>query len=1010
MRVYYHVYPTCPSCHEPHNKGMPIEILGKNDLRCSSCGANFSNNVNMLSSGKFENTVKIVIKNEGKNAEKYLSIIPLVWKINPNPIESEYTRWIDNLNSGKFLVTWPWRNVKILSLLAIDYLIKNSSKKVVVVCNISSKSDDLEINCPSLKDTFEHLIYIQNEEKGGIEEKIRREMRSFDRRFVLKKNKVVHFVINRIGTPYRRDDISFDSIQKTKNRLIREIESDFGFDSVRNVEISTLDHPKNKHERTSNPDGFIDIKLEEREQWSGNLVYRKQWLWDVLLNSRKIKRLSKLVSVITSSEVMKNYRDDERLFLISSEIEPEFIFDFIEKINPDLVFIQNTDEFIKDVIFNGKKSRALFNYLENCDTYPVIMFSTEPEIRHLYRINYTRDFLMKYNITPHTWDSEIIIDKIRNGEKNSESCYCNPLSSRFDELSYGGKIPEVEYIQTKSPDDLDKIIEKISAIIDDESVKRDIIKYISDLKRSPLKLKGDYENPEVFKRKGFSLDKITYTYLMSILREKIEDDTKFEGLKEVFEKIYESEAGDAVNPLMNEIVTKVNELLRESESTVTVVVHGYDVKGTEKLLRGLGFKDYIPFRLSVCSWGNLSYREHELNNKTDHYVVSTLPPSLAYSIYFGNVSKFVFIGNEDNVRKIETIIRNRLTETRSRPIYLLDEDDSAPDLLKNTLDSLEIDSNEMLEDISTEVIVEFEEDVGHIQTSPVKSMSSHPDINAGEYAILVVDNNKRGMFIPLGASLFIKKDHRLSELQLSDTPSHANLKKELKDIEILVDKHGVYVSFRSIFTKFMMIYGKSIQFRNGPFEWNGFQELLEDASEWIRILEDAVKLYSEKKKIPYEEAEIQIAEYLSSLDLTAKNPDYIRSWWSSYEIVETEKGVIHLYRVEHPRGLNDIKKIYSGINKILSEIILDPAKAEKTYIASIIIQNFRRSLLKGQIEEISPSMRQLYYRLEREVKDLIQTSPIFRVDLIYMVELSKRVEPFRVMTNYGDFIKTSPEK
>jgi len=529
------------------------------------------------------------------------------------------------------------------------------------------------------------------------------------------------------------------------------------------------------------------------------------------------------------------------------------------------------------------------------------------------------------------------------------------------------------------------------------------------MKRSPLKLKGDYENPEIFKRKGFSLDKITYTYLMSILHERIEDDEKFNAYRDIFRKIYESESGDSINPLMEEIVSKVDELLKGHKSTVTVVVHGYDVRGTEKLLRESGFNDYIPSRLSVCSWGNLSDRERELSDKTDHYVVSTLPPSLAYSIYFGNVSKFVFIGSEDNVRKIETIIKNRLTETRSRPIYLLDEDDSAPDLLKNTLDGLEIDSNELLKDISEEIIVEFEEDVGHVQTSPVKAVSSHPDINAGEYAVLVVDEAKRGMFTPSGSSLFIKRDHRLSELQLSDSPSSGELKKNLKNVEILVDKHGVYVSFRSIFTKFMMLYGKSIHFRNGPFEWNGFQELLEDASEWIHVLGDAVKLYSEKNEISYEEAEIQMSEYLSSLDLTAKNPDYIRSWWSGYEIVDTETGVIHLHRVEHPRGLDDIRKIYSGINKILPKMNLDPAGAERTYIASIIIQNFRRSLLKGQIKETSPSMRQLYYRLEREIKDLIQTSPTFRVDLVYLVEISRDVEPFRVMTNYGDFIKTSPD-
>jgi hypothetical protein len=263
------------------------------------------------------------------------------------------------------------------------------------------------------------------------------------------------------------------------------------------------------------------------------------------------------------------------------------------------------------------------------------------------------------------------------------------------------------------------------------------------------------------------------------------------------------------------------------------------------------------------------------------------------------------------------------------------------------------------------------------------------------------------MFIPSGASLFIKEGHRPVEISLDNISSDRDLKTKLENKEILVDRRGFYISFRSIFIKFMMTYGKKVIFRKGPHEWNGFQSLFNDAIGWILILEKAIEEYSKKNKISYERAENEFAEHLSSLKLTAKNPNYIKGWWSNYEIVTTEYGVYRLYEVEHPRGLDDVRKIYKGINDILPEMMLDPANAERSYIASIIIQNFRRSLLKGKIKDINPSLHQLYTRLEKEIKSIVETSPVFKVNLVYDVEIVKEVEPFRVMDDYQVCIRTS---
>lgn len=1010
MKVYYHFYPSCPNCHEPHVRGSSLEKIDNENLRCPSCGAHFRSRIDLFSPERFTNTLDAIINKEGEGAEKYLSKLPLVWEVRPNTIEEEYILWVNRTSGGKFLITWPWRNVKFIPLLVSEYLLNNPTKKVVVVGDISSDpSDETEITAPGIKEVFDNLIYLEEPESDEIDESIKKEMRKFDRRFVLQKKKVIHYVICRIGTHNRGEGICDQNFTKCKNRLINEIKEDYGEESIRNIDKRKMKEGSiTKNVKTLNKKGFIDIKLEEREQWTGELRYKEEWLWNVLLNPEKIRRLNRMISATVLKEQEEGGSDgsDKKLFFVSSEMSPNTVFNIVKKINPDLVAIQNADDFIKDVTYDGEKSRALFSFLKDCKNSLVLMFSTDPDARHLYNINRTEKYAGGDDITPHTWDSEILIERIRTERENHESNYSNPASSRWEELSASGLVPEVEYMGIESLDSLDVFLDRVSSILVDEGVQKDIRKYIYDLKRSPLIVRGDYEKPEVFWRRGKSLETITYDYLMSLIHERT-DDTEFKSLKELIDKIYSIESANTINPLMKKITEKVGDLLKGEDNFVTVVVHGYDVKGTEKLLRERGLDMYMPQRLSVCSWGNLSQRELDIADNAEHYVISTLSPSLAYSIYFGHVKRFVFIGSENNIKKIETIVKNRLTEAISRPIYLLSENDPAPELLKRVLKTVEIPSNEVLQNISNEIIVEFE-DPGHfIGTSHFRGGGTHPCINSGEHAILVVGINGKGMFIPSGSLLFIKEDHRLVETSLDNTSSDRDLKTKLENKEILVDRHGVYISFRSIFIKSMMAHGKKVKFRRGLYEWNGFQSLFNDAIGWILILEKAVRCYSCKKGITLEEAEKKFSEYLSLLNLTAKNPGYIKGWWSNYEIVTTEYGVYPLYEVEHPKSPDDLRKIYNGINDILPEMMLDPTNAERSYIASITIQNFRRSLLKGEIKDINPSLHQLYTRLEKEIKSIVETSPVFKVNLVYDVEITNEVEPFKIMDEYQKYIRTS---
>jgi len=963
----------------------------------------------MVSSEKFPKTVDAIVRSEGERARNKLTRVPLLWSVRPNTVEYEYIRWLREIEKGRFLITWPWREVRFIPLLLAEYLLSNPDKKAVVVGEIRNNPDSDVIDAPTIDDVFDSLIYLELPKVKEIDDDIRKEMKKLDWRDVFKKKKVVHYLIKVVGSrKHQTEDICFDTLTKCKNRIVREIKRDFGENVIRKIMIKKMkDHEWRKN--ILNTDGFIDIKLEEREQWMGRkLNYKKQWLWDVLLNLRNIRRLSRVIPAVSLNDPENESYGSERLFFISSEMEPRIMFRLIEVVRPHLLIIQNVDDFMKDAVFYGDRSRALFDFLARSGVSLILMFSTNPDVRYLYGINYSGEYagdysVNNYNIIPHTWDSEIIVEELKNRSEKGDYGYPNPVSSRFEELPGIGRVPELEYIRIDSLDKLEDLLEEVAPLVDD-GLRSDVRKYIYDLRKTPLLIRGDYTRPEVFRRRGrVSGHEITYDYLISLIHE-VCDVERFKKIKGSIDSIYGTESGQ-INPIMEKMSEKISELLQNEDSSVTVVVHRYDIRGTEKVLRSLGYGDYIPQKLVVCSWNDLSQREQELGENTKHYVISTLPPSVEYPVSSSRVRKIIFVGGRRFTEKIETIIKHRLAEQACRPLYLLSENDPAPSLLRKMLKDAGIPSNETIQNLTDEIIVEFEESIGRSYFSAGKAQTYHPAIKPGEKALLVVDIGGNGVFIPEGTSLLIRTDGKLSELEIGDISSNKKLLRRLTGKEMLLDRQGLYSSFRADFIKFMMDYGKKVTFRKGPYSWSGFHSLFSDAVQWIDIIRRAINKYSYKEKISYEEAENKISEYLSSLGLTAKDPGYIRRWWNRYEIILTESGSYKLYRVEHPKSPDDLVRIYKGIGALLPELMIDPADALRCYAASILIQHFRRLLLKGKIKDISPSFRGLYNLIEREIRNIVEKSETFKIGFVDIVEIRKEVEPFKVMKGLDEYIK-----
>jgi len=551
MKIYYHFYPTCPACHEPHVSGATLERSG-NDLKCSSCGAHFRKGVDLVSSGKFPKTVDAVIRSEGERARNELTRIPLLWEVRPNIVEDGYIRWLRKIEKGRFLITWPWKEVKFIPLLLAEYLLDNPDKKAVVVGEVADNSDRDETGVPAMDEVYNSLIYLESPETDDIGREFREEMKKLDWKCVFLKKKVVHYLIKEVGSRgHRTEDICIDTVTKCKNKLIKEIKLDFGEKSIRCV---TRKINSEWRKKTLNTDGFIDIKLDEREQWMGKkLNYKKQWLWNVLLNSGKIRRLSRMIPAASLKDPESVRTGSERLFFISSEMEPQIIFSLIESIRPHLLIIQNVDDFMKDAVFGGDRSRALFDFLTRSKNFLILMFSTNPDVRYLYGINcsgeYVGDYSVdNYDIIPHTWDSEIIVEKIKSRLEKGDYGYPNPVSSRFEELHSIRRVPELEYIRIDSLDELEDLLEEVTPLVDD-SLRSDVKRYIYDLRKTPLLVMGDYTRPEVFRRRGrVSGHEITYDYLISLIHE-VCDEERFKKIKDSIDRIYRTETGP-INPIM----------------------------------------------------------------------------------------------------------------------------------------------------------------------------------------------------------------------------------------------------------------------------------------------------------------------------------------------------------------------------------------------------------------------------------------------------------------------------
>lgn len=993
MRSYFYRYPTCPCCHEPHLNGSIIKVVNYNRgiLKCSSCKAYFYKNIDFSDFKKTWNAMK----SGSYEYNEFVKNVPLLWSAHPNVIEESYLEWLNEDTSGKYLITWPWKEVKFIPVLISDITLENPENKVVIISsfkNITSKDD--EFLKPEFNLIFDNLFCCNDLQE--INKDLIDEARKFNRKNLLEKREKISYHI-KIVKRLNDSEIDFEvdrlvdsencSYIKCKNRLKKKLDFIYGENSVKLFKWNNGGIWKKTTQNKINNDGYFEISLDKHQEWGGKIKYDRFSYWKVLSN---INELYKVNQRISSIEILDENLSDRniknnQIFFISDYVSPDQIFKAVKEINPRIIIFTDVDTFIQDkFIFNGQKGKEFIKFLQNTGK-TVLMFSLNQDSRHLYKIGFNDGFIDTYNITPHTWDSSVLIEKLINKDNNSNSV--SATSSSFSEIKINNELT-LEYILLECLDTIEEVLPQILQVMDNNNY---IKKFFNDLIKTPLYI-NDYDIYKNFSRGDWTFDNIM-GYISEI------DYKTFQEIIGPFNEYY-LEDGAPYNPIMEKIIELLRELTKIDNNIVFIAVPYYDKKGIEKILIERGFQDYIPDQVKVCTWNDLSTLNLELELDNEFHVISTIIPYITYRLNNSNIKNFIFIGSSQNLEKIETILENRLNEKNKRPLYIPSLEEDCPELLRNTLNELHnvAEINNVVSELEFEENIKLSGEKEIIKTSE-RSRTHQMKIHMGEEVIIVVDGKGNGLFLPLDRIISFKNKYEDSIDDIKISKSKIN---DLNGREIIIDDHGFYASYKLIFTKFVVEMGDNTLIKTPLYNWNGFKELIYSGTEWMRLLRKSLIRIQKDKKISESDAKDELANILVDLDIHASHHSYIKNFWlAEPSIITTLQGDIQIFEIEHPRGFNDLIEIYEKINELVPEIGLETDDARRSYTAAITLQNIRRKF--KQNEDISPEYRHLYGKLQEEIGMIIKKSDKFKVKSATTVKLSKEVYPFRILQNYQEY-------
>ena len=671
---------------------------------------------------------------------------------------------------------------------------------------------------------------------------------------------------------------------------------------------------------------------------------------------------------INSIEDINKDMLDNQLFFINESILNSHIIDFIDLISPELIIATDIDALYgKNRFGKGNKIYELFKMDSK-----LLLFSVNLNQRSTHKIGQENYFLKNWNIIPHTWDYSIVLNKIKDLGVDEHS-FC---SSSFSDIQRIMPIFDIDFIECEVLSDIESTFEIFNEIFPHDKKIMDSLK---DLMKTPLHIKGAHKDYRVLNRN------VTFEYLFNLIYNIDQD--KWESLMSIFDEVYDFH-GTGKNPIAESLIELIeNKNIPHEE--LAVIVHKYDIKGTKLIL-----EDYLgENNILVTSWTDL---DDDIKNTSITYAISTIFPQPKYNAFSSQIEKLDIICSPNNHKRFEVYRKNRFTANGLKPVYLLSEDEKAPELLKYCLRDVEVPQK-----FYDELNKIHELDFIYNSQSLMFKRFNYSKLRKNDNAILISNSYGQSMFLKFNTIIYIlDEDGKPVDFEIK----YKNY-GDLINNKIMINEGG-YHSIGHIFFKFVIENGQNIILREGKFKWQGFKNLIENMFEWVEILNIIIDDEFKHSLKNLDSVKLNLANDLSNLGLSAEREKYIVDvWLDEPQSLETNEGVVNIYEAERPKAENDIQKIYEWVSSNYSQFALTNLGASKCFAASRLLKHVRKNFLKTESSKLGKDLDELNLEFKQFLNEEKELFIKFQIDSVEKVKIKYDAPSFEIINNPEDYIK-----
>lgn len=930
---YYHDWLTCPSCHSPHNEAIGdsssrIRFDSRGDAVCSNCTCVFKHSIDTKTSNQ-------------------LIAHPLYWPINFNPIENAYLEWIQSIPHGKYLITWPWRNVKFSPLIAAEFArVDGGSGPIIIysqnVARLPLKLDQSQISRPSPCSNllWKCLIRVTDPStvKGDLQKNIFKQIN--------KISKVHTFTIH-----------EFKPASGPSFELVGDY-SDFMV-PINSKKISSWDTTR-KNPLLYEKYAFTDVEQAIRDDRCQRIssIGLKQYDILALRDVPEDKIVDRSIAFIRSSSRGQD------------EIQPsrEFLKIFAEL--PRLVIIENLEMFL-----HRFRRNDFFGFLESLPKdCLILMFSTNENLRYMQMM----DIRKRQDIITHSWDTPDRIEYLkRSGFCGSK--YPSPATSIPSEIRRNRESPDRKdpLIRTESIEaELSRFFDPIDQFISDEHKKygqyssnlKETIRYLSHAKRTPLPLNTSDTNG--FARwSRFGGEFLNIFQFINKIKEINESTPIIELIKDL-----------AINcEFVHPVYTGIKRILaQERNHRLLIIVHKHDRRKFDFMLNPSGKSSSII----VLDWEHLPRFLSDSNGVVDLVIVE--PMQAGDLADFKKINEIWLVGRDADMELIDKEIKI-IANSSSAPSFLK-PGEQAPALLiaiEQALKDVEVKkeiSLPSLTEISTSNISLLE-----LLSYDNDSFSSESSAQTKEYRPeeCIVFSNSVGkcVIFPPGSQIAWKGSSDGGIL-----PASEMFRRDLKDVAIFLSQQEMPLKVR--FADWIMNEIPERKHVARGFIWESMEELIFDSIEWIE------ELRAKALDIGDEE----LARKIRESGTTAQDEDYIRKWWREYELppIRSSSGrTIQVPSIERPQNLDDLRKIADLTGKGVFQ-----DRVERIWVSVLEIQRMRNTILNmsKRFNVTEESQGNIEPELEILIDEFAQDFQPFEVNLIQKIPYSEDLPLYKIIS------------